>query len=383
MKRKALCILLSLLLTATLFGCSGGDVSVAFSAVKPWEYAGYEKCTYEVKRVYTADGGETVVADGTYTTELTTSGDLTSVTNKFELQYNENAHANNVDLTGRTVRNKNMKDSYESTAIFRKDSMVPVGIATKTFDIGQRPLTDGTMGARENNPKEGVAYRYEMDGADKYGDPQGDTYTINYDTNESSITTTVGSTVQEDGVYYRNYVEKTKSFTLGSGTRYDNEQLPYLVRALANMQVKGSATFYLTNMADSYVRDAYVRHTMSLSCANKTTAVSLEAFNDYLLYNKEGELNKNDFNEYSVPCVRASVGLSDAKSGPAIELLISDPSIFFVRSDKYFANPEGSAQELFATNRVIMSMTYTEYALSAARVAYKTIYTLVDYTTVR
>ncbi|MDE7395629.1 MAG: hypothetical protein K2M95_05895 [Clostridiales bacterium] len=382
MKRKTICLLLCALLTASLFGCNGGDVSVAFTEVKPWEYAGYEKCTYEIKRIYTAGGGETTVATGTYVTELSTVGDETTVHNTFTLTYNDDAHADTTDLSGKTVRNKNMTDAYVSSAVFKRDSLVPVKTATKSFAIAQRKLNDGEM-TREDNPQEGISYRYAMHTTDVYGDPRGYEYEINYDTNESTYKTTVGNTVQIDGAYYRNYTEDVKSYTVGSGTRFDNEQLPYLVRALSNLKTKGTATFYLTNMADSYLQNAYVRHTMGLSCADKTTSFTLSAPGGYILRNKEGELNKSELGEYSVPCIKASVGLNSSKPGPDIQMLISDPSIFFVRSQAYESDPAGSDQALQATNRVILQMTYTEYALSAARVAYKTVYTLKDYTTKR
>ena len=377
MKRKSICILLCVLLTASLFGCSATDVSVSFSTVKPWENAGYEKCTYSVERIYTGDGGSTVVATGKYTLEIRTT-DTTHVENKFTLDYNDNDRADTIDVTGRTVRNKGMHDEYTGEVTFQRDSMVPIE-AKKAFTLQQRPLNDGELFAYEESPAEGIAYRYQMNGADFCGDPQGYSYTVNYSTNEASFTTYLGSTVQENGTYYRNYTEKTKSFTVGSGTRYDNEQLPYIVRALSGMQAKGSATFYLTNMTDSYVQNGYVRHTMGLSCADKTTAYTLKLPEGYFLRNKEVALTPNELGAYSVPCVSATISLSDAKSGPPINMLITDPSIAFVRHDNYEKNPDGTDKELAATNRVIVQMTYTEYSLTAARIAYKTVYTLTDY----
>lgn len=399
MKRKSICIALCAILTASLFGCNAGDVSVSFGESKPWGNGSfaYEKCEYEIKRVYTGGGSDVTVAEGTYVTELDSNQEGVHIKNSFSLTYNGENAADSYDLSGAKVRNKNLTDTYASEAYFKKDTLTPYGTATKKYNLAQRPLNDGEMGAREEAPAEGIAYRYPMAvEAVKYGDPQGYEYTIDYDTNKSSITMYTGSTAAAesgDYPYYRNYKANTKNFTIGSGTRFDNEQLPYIVRAISGMYKKGSATFYLTNMVDSYVQDSYVRHTMGLSCAEKNTSFTLPVIDGILLRNKETELAKNEKGEYSVPCVNASVSLSDEKSGPPINMLISDPSIGFVRKDLYdqeLADAEADGREpdlsdtkLLTTNRVILQMTYTEYALSSAKVAYKTIYTLKSYTTVR
>jgi hypothetical protein len=368
MKKKIICVLLSAVFAAVGFGCSGGDVKVSFDEKMPWDVQ--ETCTYDVKKIYVGGKEETVVATGKYVTELTTTGEESSIVNTFELKYTDSDKAESVDETGRIVKNKGLTDTYVGKAKFYRNTLVPVS-AEKTFNLAQRPLCDGEAPKKNESSDENVNYTLTLPANPKYADPRGYSYTVDYKENKAVLSTDSGETsANGDGTYTRAYKKVNKNISVESTTRFDNEQLNYVVRALSNVKKKGSATFYLSNIFDSYIRGEYVRYTMSMSCAEKNVSVTPNLSPEkFLLTDSEGALDPTD-GKYSVQCVQASVGISSSTPGPAISMLITDPSITVRQRNN---NAE--------TKKLILEMTYTEYSPISVNVSYKTIYTLTDYTT--
>lgn len=381
MKKKIICSVFAALFALSAFGCSAGDATVSFDSDKPWKASGYEVCEYEVKKVYVGGSDEIVVAEGTYTTTLapsTASNDYYTVKNDFRITYNDNEHTETMDETGKMAINKGLTDTYSSEVTFRKDSMVPIA-AKKSFNIAQRPLFDdenglpAAMPERTDNPAEGVLFRYEMPSGARYSDPRGYSYEVDYAASKASLTTEKGETnkVSADGNTYYNRDYKAVNFAcdVKNNTRFDNEQLNYIVRAMSNTKKKSSGTFYLSNIYDSYVRGGYVRYTMGLSCADKTKPVDMDAS---VFYIKDGEtpLEATD-GKYSVPCVNATVSVSSSTPGPGISMLITDPSIDIAQK----------GNESFLMKKLIVEMRYTEYSPTSARRAYETVYTLKNYKT--
>lgn len=373
MKKRLICGLFTVLFAATAFGCSASDINVSFDEVKPWQNSTYEYCEYTVVKTH-VESGE-AVATGKYTTELSTLGDETTVKNTFTITYNNHEKTKTVDETGRYVLNAGLTDGYTSTVKFNSSSLAP-GYAEKKFSIAQRPLTDGEMPERTESPSEGVLFGYTLDSGVKYGDPRGYSYTVDYSNNTAQLITEKGTTTQKDGKYIRSYEQVKHDVSVAANTRFDNEQLPFVVRALTGMRKEGSATFYLSNIYDSYLSGEYKRYTMSLSCEKKGTDFTFNpSAEKFLVTDAEGERPIDDNKKYTVPCVDAQVMVSATKSGPPIRLLITDPSVIISQRDM---NQPGQDPTV-TTGKVILQMVYTEYSLTSAKINYRTEYTLTDY----
>ena len=230
MKKKIICVLLSAVFAAVGFGCSGGDAKVSFDEKMPWDVQ--ETCTYDVKKVYVGGNDEIVVATGKYVTEVTTTGEESYIANSFELTYNDSDQAESVDETGRIVKNKGLTDSFVSTAKFSRNTLVPIE-AEKTFSLAQRPLCDGEAPKKIESTDENVNYTLKLPANVKYADPRGYSYSVKYNENKATLATDSGETTQNgDGTYTRTYKKINKDISVASNTRFDNEQLNYVVRAL-------------------------------------------------------------------------------------------------------------------------------------------------------
>ena len=392
MKKKIICIIAALTFALGAVGCSSSgstgcgtsDSAPTFDAVLPWGTANTETCSYSVVKSYIPSGGDRVtVATGSYETALVTIGSDTTVKNSFNITYNDDEHTKILAETGSYVINAGKTDSYSGGAVFDKDTLVPKS-GNKSFTIAQRPLCDDDNGlpetpsSRIDAPAEGVLYRYVLNNAVKYGDPRGYEYTADYVTKSTTYSTTKGTTKKvtegDSTVYHRDYSAVTKdNIKLRNDISYDNEQLNYVVRALANLKAKGSATIYLTNIFDSYLRNSYVRYTMTVSCAEKTKKVALSLDpGKYVIADAEKEFEPDEEDgKITVPCVEVTVSISGNNAGPAIKFLVTDPSVTF-------AEVGDSAKK---TKKLIVQMTYSEYSPQNVNLAYETVYTLSDYTT--
>lgn len=343
MQKRILPILLVCVLALTFTGCScdscgATESAPSFDVTLPDTD---ETCEYSITKTYV--GGKKddhkVVANGTYRSVLSKSPTdpvkSLQLVNSFDMTYNTEPKTVTRDVLGRYIVNTGLRDSYRATADFRRDSLVP-NSASKDFKIAQRPLYDDEEGHAKfltDDDKltadlpEGVLYRYAMpEGNDKYADPRGYEYTVDYAANLAQFHTTVGKT---DGkTHFRDYKDERREIKISDSLRWDNEQLALLVRALAATKKKGSATFYLSSLYDSYTAGKYVRYTMSLSCGDKTkdTVVAIDP-EKYYLSTKEEECKKTESGKYEVPCVTATVSISADAAGPGIEFLVIDPSV--------------------------------------------------------
>ena len=371
MKKKRIGVLLAALFAFTGTGCSATDARVSFDAEKPWQQAGYERCEYEIQKIFVGGGEDIVVAQGSYISELSTLGDDTTVTNEFTLTYSDKAEATSMSETGRLIQNRGLTDASTAEVVFKKDSLVPVS-AERKHTVAQRPLCAGDDGPVLGEKTENAdgTYSYTLPAALSYADPRGYTYTADYEKNTAKLTTTEGNTAKiSDTEYRRTYTPVEKNFTIANNTRFDNEQLAHLVRALEGTRREGSAAFYLSNFYDSYIRGEYIRYAMSLSCAEKHQNVTLDLSPDAVVFSdSEGELEHAD-GKYTVPCVQASVSISSSTPGPAVSMLITDPNITVAER----------SNTAVTTKKLLVQMTFTEYSYGSAGVNYRTIYTLKNY----
>ena len=376
MKKKIVCILLATLFALAAVGCSKGDSTVSFDDAMPWANLeignpNYEYTEYKIERLYVGGKEDVLVAEGKYTSELDRGGDNTTVKNTFELTYNDNEYTAYKNERGDILRNAGLTDRYQSEVTFSNDTLTPLH-AQKTQTVAQRPLTDDAMpDAQLTDLPEGAVARYTLPAQVKYADPRSYAYDADYTADKVHFTTTVGTTTQDkdNGVYYRDYYEDPKDYTIKNNTRYDNEQLAYVVRAMSECKRKGSGTFYLSNFYDSYVNDKYVRYKMSLSCADKNTSTTLSLDPaQIVISDAEGKVDTED-GKYTISCVQASVSISSSTSGPAISLLVTDPSYTIAQTDS-----QGRC-----TTKVVVQMTFTEYSYSSAKVNYRTVYTLTSF----
>ena len=396
MKNKIICIAAALVLALTAYSCSSsgsgcscgsGENTPDFDATLPWEQIdnGTETCTYSVTKSYVqSKSGDVPIATGSYVTKISTDPSNSKnsvVSNAFDITYNQSSHTKTLAETGQYVINAGLTDSYTGSAVFNKDTLVPTS-ADKTFSLAQRPLCDSDVNGvpaglpeRIEEPEEGVLYRYVLNKSVKYGDPRGYSYEANYETNKTKFSTTKGSTKEvkngDSKVYYRDYKNVTKSnIKLKNDASFDNEQINYVVRALKSIKKKGSDTIYLTNIFDSYNTGSYVRYTMSVSCAENTKKVTLALDpSKYVIKDSEKEFEPNEDGKVTVPCLEVSVGISGAKSGPAIKFLITAPSVTVAMK----GTPNMKMKKL------IVRMTYSEYSPKDVKLAYKTVYELSDY----
>ncbi len=371
MNKKIVCVLLATLFAFTAAGCSGGDVSVSFDESMPWADAAYEYTEYKIERQYVGGNQDVTVAEGTYTSELKRGAEQTTLTNRFKLTYLDEEHAAYINERGEKLLNAGLTDTYEGTVTFLNDSLAPVS-ASKTQNVAQRPLTDNMPAdAQTEGLPDGVLSRYLLPTAVKYADPRGYAYQADYTADTVHFTTTSGVTTEdkENNRYCRDYYAVEKDYAIKGNTRYDNEQLAYVVRAMTGCKRKGSGTFYLSNFYDSFVNDKYIRYTMNLDCADKNASTTLELSPEKVyLEDAEGRVEAEG-GKYTIPCVQATVSISSATPGPAVSLLVTDPIYTLAQSQT----------PTIKTSKVVVQMTFTEYAYSSAKVNYRTVYTLTEF----
>lgn len=358
------------------FGCSAQDAKTPFDESMPWGV--YEKCTYSVTKYYVDGNDETPVATGTYVTEIDTAGELSTIKNSFDITYNNHDKTKAMDDSGRYALNAGLTDSYRASVECYRNTLIP-NKANKTFNIAQRPLIDDKMPSKEwicdseaaDDVEDGAElFKYTFPSTVTsiyYSDPRGYAYDCDYTANKAVLTTEKASMQNNTRVYKK----VKKNITPANNARFDNEQLNYVVRAISNIKSKGSAVFYLSNFYDSYINGSYVRHTINVSCAEKTKDVILKLDpRKFLLSDNEGELDVSN-NSYKVACIDAGIGLTNTNTaGPQISMLITSPSVTVTQR----SNSEKS-------KKLIVEMTYVEYSMQGAKLAYKTVYTLTDYTT--
>lgn len=372
MAKKIFGILCATLFAFTAFGCSTGAESVSFDNDKPWQAAGYEYCKYSVVKTSVGGDKEVVVATGEYETILDTDRDTTTVATSFNLTYNDAAETLSQNENMSYVVNAGLTDRGESEVVFNKNTLVPTS-AKKSFTLAQRALcndSDGKPLALTHNGRNTWDDSYTLPYDVMYGDPRGYSYSVDYSANKATVVTETGKT-QKDGLeYVRSYDKVEKEITLNDSTRYDNEQLNYVVRAMSDVKSGGSGKFYLSNIFDSYLNKSYTRYTLDLSCSKDTTDYPFVPSDGFTLTNSSGELKKSD-GKYSVPCLTATVQISATNPGPPITMIISSPEVKVAQKNK---NQDVTSRKL------IMKMTYYEYSfVNVAGATFKTEYTLTDY----
>ncbi len=372
MKKKILCALLAACMAAVGAGCSAGDARVNFDADKPW--SNYETSTYKIERFF-MDGETRVktVAEGTYVSTLRSDTDKTTVKNEFTLAYNDEPETTVMDERGNLMVNKGLTDKFNGEVTFANDSLAPVSAArntnfssTENYGLAQRPLNDSELPALQESSDEGASHFFNLSSGVKYSDPRGYSYTVDYEQNKAKYSTTSGSTSSD---FVRTYKNVNTEISLAGNTRFENEQLNYVVRALSAINREGNATFYLASIHDSYARGDYVRYTMNVSCDKNHSTVDVSLPGELKFVNPENqEIEKSENGKYSLPCVKATVSVSSETPGPGIKFYVTDPSITVIGKNNV------------KTKKLITQIVFTEYAVTSAKLAYETVYTLIDYT---
>ena len=370
MKKKLWCILLALTVAVIGAGCGDTEARVNFDTDKPWSV--YEQSTYKIERFYVGDGAHKLVASGTYISTLRAGANTSTVTNDFSLTYNNEAETSTLDEYNKIMINKGLTDKYTSTVEFSNDTPSPIPAQKNTnsnakdnYGVAQRPLNDDGIPERKDG-ENGISHYFELASKVKYSDPRGYSYDVDYEHNSALYRTTKAS----DKDNTRSYTAVEKKITLADNTRFDNEQLNYVVRALSAIKREGSATFYLASIHDSYARGEYVRHTMTVNCEKNNTTVKLALPEDSGIRFENPEHQNIEYVDgaFAVPCVSASISISSETPGPPIKMLITDSRIEAISSGG------------IKTKKLIAQMTFTEYSPVSAKLAYQTVYTLIGYT---
>ncbi len=369
MKKKIICALFAAVMAAVGCGCSSSDIKVSFDSEKPWGF--YEVSTYKIERIYVGGKEPLVVAEGEYVSTLTSDGTNTTVVNEFSMTYGDLPEAVDIDEHGKLRLNKGLTDSYRGEVTFDNETLTPIS-AGRVQQVAQRPLNDDPLPEKQYDSDDKsifAPYHYSLTNAvnDTYADPRSYGYKADYTANTCVYNTTAGTTSKDKKT--RSYKNVTENIKMKDHTRYDNEQLYYLVRALQNVKTEGAATFYLTSAQDSYAQNGYIRHTMSMSC--KKSAVRTELClspSEFTLSSAEGPFDVDEqTGKYVMPCIDVEVSISASKPGPPLRMKILDPSITVTQKN-------GAA-----ARKLITEMSSIEYAYSA-REAYKTVLTLVNFT---
>lgn len=344
MKRKIFTLILALITAFSFAACSAGDVSVAFDDGNlPWYTGGgYEKVVYTVKKysrtqVNKATVDAELVAEGKIiqTLETTISGEnrTMTLTSEGRLSYLDTDAANSTDERGLAVVNRGMTDRYTSVV---------------TFNQALSPLTSTKTMTCDKRPEDSVQpYSYN--------------WTADYTQNTM--------TVQRGD-------EQAQTYAMAGGTKYDDQQINYLVRAMSGVAKSGSGTFYLVNPYDSLVAEGYRRHTMRLSCAADATPIALSDYftqNAFIISDKEGALSVDSENKYNINCVEATVSINSENSGPAIKMFFADPDYTFARANT----------SSVTTRKLLIRTVTTEYHVAQAAEAFRVVTDLDKYSTTR
>ena len=331
MKKKILCALLAACMAAVGAGCSAGDARVNFDADKPW--SNYETSTYKIERFFM--NGETrvkTVAEGTYVSTLRSDTDKTTVKNEFTLAYNNEPETTVMDERGNLMANKGLTDKFYGEVTFANDSLAPVSAArntnfssTENYGLAQRPLNDDAMPALQESSDEGASHFFNLSSGVKYSDPRGYSYTVDYEQNKAKYSTTSGSTSSD---FVRTYKNVNTEISLAGNTRFEN-----------------------------------------VSCDKNHSTVDVSLPGELKFVNPENqEIEKSENGKYSLPCVKATVSVSSETPGPGIKFYVTDPSITVIGKNNV------------KTKKLITQIVFTEYAVTSAKLAYETVYTLIDYT---
>ncbi len=372
MKKKISALLFAAIMAVAAAGCSATDIKISFDTNKPWGLL--ESSRYDITRSYVAGKEPVVVAEGTYTSTIDAQGANATVKNHFELNYNDvTSVPDQVNTSWQFVKNQNLTDTYDGEVTFSKDSLSPVS-ASKTSYVAQRPLNDDALPEPQFASAEKTdlffdEYKYILDKKVKYGDPRSYKYTADYLSNKALFTTTTVKTDKNKntGKYERTYTPVNKDIKVADNTRYDNEQLNCVVRALQNIKSGGSASVYVSSIVDSYDRGEYVRFTLSVSCSSGERKKVKISSSEFIVKDGDETIEPDSDGYYTLTCLETTLSITSDKSGPAIKMWITDPGYRIISAERE------SAQ----TSKLIVEIILTEYTSTTK--TYETVYTLNGY----
>jgi len=318
----AVCCILMLFSSAA---CAGGQATAPFDTERPWGTPtnAFEQCSYTLQifeRVRVdgawADGQE--LATGGFTQTLNASGagkdGLASVASELSVSWKDLPEC---------AENRGKTDLMESAVVFSAASMAPVS-SQKTMTLDVRADADG------------ASYNHSYD------------YSADY----AALTSHIKFGKNASGDY-----SDPKTIAIPSGTKYDNEQLFYLLRAHRNLKPGAGVAFNVNNVADNYIRDNNNLAPMTASASSETVKKELGAF--MLDYAESAEIE----------CMLVLLSLSGTDSGPAHRFYIAEPGIRFGKGN-------------IKTAKIIVGYEYTLYT-SAGTEQFRYVYTLTGYTTKR
>lgn len=313
--KKFLSVLLSVFVLCAFVGCNQTVPSPSLDQTKPWETASmYERSTYTLTRKNASDE---IVAEG----EVVMTVEQTS----------EDTAANEIILTATTEWRLTYRDTETAGASRGLTDTIVSSVSFRR--TGLRPIRSTRTVALAPRPEETTNLSYIA--------------TADY-TDRKATFTRYGEDLQEKSIS-------------ANDLAFDNEQLYFVTRALDAIRTEGSASFLLVNVHDLFLTGTSA-YTMRVSCAKERTAFTLGAFAAGFGL----EAAEND--RYKIDCIKASVGKSDAPTGPSQTL--------------YFADKAFTVGENTTTKKVLVCMQTTEYNANAA-LAYTNSYMLSGYTTTK
>ena len=322
--KKIFAVILCIFILVLGSACTGSAVTDPFDTEPPWGTPtnAYEKCTYGIEVFRADDSDNTVLADGTFTQTLSASGE--GINNRVAVDSALNVVWKELDAGN---INKGKTDEMNSTVLFKRTGMTPVS-SKKTMVMEPRTDTDGKI----------YNHSYE--------------YTVNYEnlTGEIKFNNDTSGTGIE-----------TKTYSIKSGTNYDNEQLFYLLRSFKNLNIDAPVTFSLNNIAENFIRGNNAPFSLTASTvreSEKTLGDFIDFADDYI----------NNYEKPEVSDVlRVSLRLNDKNPGPMHTFYMAAPSLKFGKGN-------------LKTTKLIVGYEYTVFDAKNA-CTYRYVYTLTDYTT--
>lgn len=331
MRKRLSVLLLSIMLVLFATGCdacSAQITAVILDDRTPWnmptvyERSEFSVQKYKMKALNNTTEKDVLLAEGNTVFVLEEAGNYSGIPC---VKLSMNFTVTYLDIAENGA-NRGLSDSITSQVVFQKVSLLPV-LSQKSAVLATR---------RDENGNELQNNSYQV--------------TVDFAAAKSSLLWT-----------QRGEASAAEQAVTVSGQVFDNEEIYFAMRAFSTLSPSGSQSFKLFHALDSHLAGKSTTYNMVLNVAAETVDKYLMGYKGDNNYGFGSEEDRTP----TVECMNVTFGKSGDNPGPTMTAF-------------YSAQPFKISENI-ETSKVLVGLETTEYETNAA---YKTFYSLIDYTAV-